>query len=466
MVRGAWQSGSFFMSKGDSVGSPVVVAAGEAAATLPRSLSLLDAIGVIVGIVIGSGIFKVTSDMMRYMGTPGMVVLIWIVAGIISFLGGVTFAELGSRYPQPGGLYIYLRESFGPLWAFLFGWSLFLVIQTGSIAAVAIVFAEHIAVLYPLSKTAVTAVGVGVIAFLSIVNACSTRTSATVQNLFSFAKCLAIGSLIAMAFTSKQATTAHFHPFFPGHTEGNFIVAIGAALVAALWAYDGWYQVGNMAGEMENPERDVPRSLFLGIGLVCLLYILVSIAYMVILTPQQVATSQRVATDTAQAVLGNRGAYLIAIAVIISTFGCINGMSLVAPRVYYMMARDGLFFEALGRPHPTFQTPFHAVLLQGLWSVVLVFYGDYDALYNYVMFITWLFYGLAAAGLFIQRKKNPSYKGYHAWGYPFTPLIFLLFCIFLMCTSVQSNPKESLIGTVIMGAGLPVYQFWSRSKRS
>jgi APA family basic amino acid/polyamine antiporter len=453
------------MNKDEIVNSAPAVAAGEAAAALPRSLSLIDAIGVIVGIVIGSGIFKVTSSMTQYVRTPGMVVLIWILGGLVSFVGGVTFAELGSRYPQPGGLYVYLRESFGSMVAFLFGWTLLLVIQTGSIAAVGVACAEHISELHHLSDSQIKAVAVVIIAFLSIVNACSTKTSTTVQNVFSVAKVLALGSIIAIAFTSDKATTAHFHPFFPTRPEGSFVVAFGAALVAALWAYDGWYQVGNMAGEMENPERDVPRSLFIGIGLVCALYILVSIAYLIILTPQQVAASKMVATDTARAVLGDRGAMWIAIAVIISTFGCINGMTLVAPRVYYMMARDGLFFEVLGRPHPYFQTPFHAVILQGIWSIALVYYGDYDALFNYVMFITWLFYGLGAMGLFIQRKKNPSYKGYHAWGYPFTPILFTAVSLFLICTSLQSNPRESRTGLLIMLAGIPIYLYWKRSKR-
>lgn len=430
---------------------------------LPRQLGLKDAVGILVGSVIGSAIFVVTAEMTQYVHTPAMVLGIWIVGGIISFMGGVTFAELGTRFPAAGGMYVYLRASFGPLVAFLYGWALFLVIQTGSIAAVAAAFARYFTVLTRAPDGWQIPIAVTLIAFLTTTNAISTRVGATVQNISSLMKCLGAVGLIVVCLGSGKADFSHFSPVIVDGFSFAFVLAIGNALVSALWAYDGWYQVGNIAGELEDPQREVPRSLILGLSVVCVLYILVSIAYLTVLTPEQVARSKAVASDAACAVMGDLGSALISIAVVISTFGCVNGMTISGPRVYYAMSRDGLLPGFLGEAHPRFLTPFWAIVLQGLWSVVLVMAGKYDELYNYVMFVGWVFYLLAGFALVIERRKHPGAPCYRAWGYPWTTYGFILASAFLFVTTFLNNTTWSLRGAGILAAGAMFYSVRARA---
>jgi APA family basic amino acid/polyamine antiporter len=429
---------------------------------LPRDLTLADAVGVIVGIVIGSGIFMVAAEMTREVRTPALVLGCWVAGGLISFAGGITFAELGTRYPAAGGMYVYLREAFGPMVAFLYGWTLFLVVQTGSIAAVGVACAEHVAVLHPIGASRVPVVAVAIILGLSLLNALSTRASASVQNTFTLAKVLAIAALIGLSFVSGKANPAHFIPLLPATRPESYLLAIAAALVAALWAYDGWYQVGNVAGEMKDPGRDIPRALFIGLSIVCSLYVAVSGAYLLVLSPDAVAASRTVGADAARAVLGADRAWWIAALIVVSTFGCVNGMTLAGPRVYYAMARDGLFFRRLGEAHPVFRTPFEAVILQGVWSAILVGWGNYEQLFNYVMFTAWLFYGLAGIGLFLERRWRPDMGKYRAWGYPFTPALFVAASAYLAVSTMASRPREAGAGIAMLAAGLAIYMAWFR----
>jgi APA family basic amino acid/polyamine antiporter len=428
---------------------------------LPRQLSLADAIGILVGSVIGSAIFKVTADMTRLVQTPSMVLAVWVAGGVISFAGGVTFAELGTRYPTAGGLYVYLRETWGALAAFLFGWALLLVIQTGSIAAVAVAFADYAAKVAPTLDGHNTMVAVALIVGLSLVNAASTRMGATVQNVSSLIKCSAILGLIALSLASGKMNATNFHSSVPSSST-SFVFAIGAALVSAMWAYDGWYQVGTMAGELKDPDRDVPRALFIGLSIVCVLYILVSIVYLSLMPASQVSQSKAIAADAARTIMGIRGEWWISLAVSISTFGCVNGMTISAPRVYYAMSRDGMLPRFLGEPHPRFHTPFWAILIQGAWSVVLVLAGNYEELYNYVMFAGWFFYGLAGVGLVIERRRRPKDGTYRAWGYPWTTGLFVAASVFCLASSVYEQPKPSLGGMVILTIGAVVYTKWMK----
>ena len=426
---------------------------------LPRQLGLKDAIGVLVGSVIGSAVFKVASEMTHYVHTPAMVLAAWVLGGIISFMGGVTFAELGTRFPHAGGMYVYLNTACGGLAAFLYGWALFLIIQTGSIAAVAVVFAQYLAVFTHTPAEHQPLVAMALIAFLTAANAISTRLGANLQNLSTLMKCLGVAGLIVLCLTSPKVDFSQFRPLVVDSFSFAFVLAIGNALVSALWAYDGWYQVGNIAGELEDPQRDVPRSLFLGLSIVCVLYILVSVAYMAVLPLGQVEATKTVAADAARAVAGDWGARLISIAVVISTFGCVNGMTISGPRVYYAMAREGVLPRFLGEAHPRFLTPFWPVVLQGLWSIVLVSAGKYDELYNYVMFAGWVFYGLAGVSLVILRRKDPDAKCYRAWGYPWTTYGFIAASLFLFVTTFINYSHESKIGCAILAVGAVVYRW-------
>lgn len=424
---------------------------------LPRQLGLKDAVGILVGSVIGSAIFVVTAEMTQCVHTPAMVLAIWVLGGVISFMGGVTFAELGTRFPAAGGMYVYLRSSLGMLVAFLYGWSLFLVIQTGSIAAVAAAFARYFTVLAGTPDSWQTPIAVALIAFLTTTNAISTRLGANVQNVCSLVKCLGLVGLIVLCLGSSKADTSHFSPVIVDSLSYTFVLAIGNALVAALWAYDGWYQVGNIAGELKDPQREVPRSLFLGLSVVCVLYVLVSIAYLAVLTPQQVATSKAVASDAARSVWGDFGSRLISLAVVISTFGCVNGMTISGPRVYYAMSRDGLLPGFLADVHPRFHTPFWPVVLQGIWSILLVMKGNYNELFNYVMFVGWVFYMLAGVALILERRKQPHEPCYRAWGYPWTTYGFILASGFLFVTTFLNNTEWSIKGLWILAGGATVH---------
>lgn len=397
--------------------------------------------------------------MTRYVHTPAMVLAMFVLGGAISFMGGVTFAELGTRFPAAGGMYVYLRTAFGGMWAFLYGWALFLIIQTGSIAAVGVACAQYLSVFTGTPPEGQTWIAIAIIAFLTSVNAISTRAGANLQNLTTLMKCAGVALLIVLCLTSPKADYSHFRPLVADSFSIAFVLAIGNALVASLWAYDGWYQVGNIAGELEDPQRDVPRSLFLGLTVVCVLYILVTIGYQAVLSPEQIAGTKIVASDAAKAVAGDWGARMISLAVVISTFGCVNGMTISGPRVYYQMAREGVLPSSLGEAHPRFQTPFWPIVLQGLWSIVLVTSGSYDQLYNYVMFAGWVFYMLAGIALFILRRQDPDAKCYRCWGFPFTTAGFIAASLFLLVTTLVNYQRESLIGCAILAAGAVVYKW-------
>lgn len=427
---------------------------------LPRQLGLKDAVGVLVGSVIGSAVFKVASGMTKSVHTPAMVLAIFVLGGAISFMGGVTFAELGTRFPAAGGMYVYLRTAFGGLVAFLYGWALFLIIQTGSIAAVAVAFAQYLSVFTGTPKEAQPWIAITLIAILTTVNAVSTRAGANLQNLTTLMKCGGVAALIGLCLTSPKVDYSHFSPLVSDSFSIAFVLAIGNALVSALWAYDGWYQVGNIAGELEDPQRDVPRSLFLGLTIVCVLYILVTIGYQAVLTPHQIAGTEIVASEAARVVAGDWGARMISLAVVISTLGCVNGMTISGPRVYYAMAREGVLPAAMGNAHPRFLTPFWPIVLQGIWSIVLVTSGSYDELFNYVMFAGWVFYMLAGVALFVLRKQDPDAKCYRCWGFPGTTLGFIAASAFLLITTLFNYRRESLRGCGILLAGAVVYGVW------
>lgn len=431
--------------------------------TLGHDLTRLDAVMILVGSVIGSGIFLVPSEIARATGSVGLMLAVWVIAGILSLFGALAYAELGSMIPHAGGQYAYLREAYGKLPAFLFGWTEFMVIKAGSIAAVAVAFAMYLGYFLPLDSAGIKIIAIACIVLLSAVNYLGVKAGAAVQNIFTFAKVAALAALVLLAFILADPEKSSFKPFWPEMFSGELLGSFGVAMVAALWAYDGWNNVTYVAAEVQSPQRNIPLALFTGMGMVLAVYTLTTLAYSYVLPLPVMAESELVAADTASIILGSAGAGLIAAAVMISTFGTVNGMILSGSRITYAMARDKVFFQKLGEVHPRFRTPYISVLAQGIWAALLTLTGTFEQLITYVIFAAWIFYALTAAAVPVLRKKRPGApRGYRTWGYPWVPGIFIAVSLWLVLNTLIEAPRDSLMGVVIILLGLPVYRYWGR----
>lgn len=434
---------------------------------LRRSLTLLDAVMILVGSVIGSGIFLVPSDIAREVGSFGMIIAVWMIAGILSLFGALSYAELGSMIPHAGGQYAYLREAYGKLAAFLFGWTEFLVIKAGSIAAVAVAFALYMGHFVILSEIEVKMVAIGCIAVLSGANYLGVRAGAIVQNVFTLAKIFALVALIIMAFVLADAQKSSLEPLWVNKFDFDLFRAFGLAMVAALWAYDGWNNVTYIAAETVDPQRNIPRALFIGMGIVLATYILATLAYSYVLPMPVMKDSELVAADTAKQILGSIGGSLIAGAVMVSTFGTVNGMILSGSRITYAMAKDKVFFLKLGDVHPRFRTPHISILVQGIWSALLTLTGTFEQLFTYVIFAAWIFYAMTTGAVFVFRRKWKDVpRGYSTWGYPWVPAIFIGLSAWLVVNTLFETPRDSLFGLIIILLGLPVYLYWQMKNRT
>ena len=396
-------------------------------AGLVKGLGLMSATTLVVGSMIGSGIFIVSADISRQVQSPGLLIMTWAITALLTLIAALSYGELAAAMPKAGGQYVYLRESFGPLSGFLFGWTMFLVIQTGTIAAVAVAFAKYAGVFFPgvsashylmgagkVGLTTQQLVAIAVVVLLTWVNTRGLREGAIVQNVFTFAKTAALLALIVIGFVwgrNPQAVTANFHDFWR-NTAFDFttIKIVGVAMVGSLFSSDAWNNVTFTAGEVRNPRRNLPISLALGVAIVSVLYIACNFVYLNVLplTAIQHAPEDRVATAAAGAILGPVAVQLIAGAIMISTFGCVNGLILSGSRVYYTMALDGLFFKRAGQLHPRRHTPIFALVIQCVWTILLTLSGQYGDLLDYVIFAVLLFYILSIAGLFVLRRTRPE----------------------------------------------------------
>ncbi|MGH7675774.1 MAG: APC family permease, partial [Gemmatimonadales bacterium] len=400
-----------------------------------KAISRLDATALVVGSMIGSGIFIVSADILRQVNTPGLLLLVWAVSGVVTLLGALSYGELAAMFPKAGGQYIYLREGISPLFGYLYGWTLFMVIQTGTIAAVAVAFARFTAVFFPALSPDVflgTTINLGsgplqvglspqrILAIISVVvltwiNVRGVRTAAVIQTTLTIVKTAALAALILLGITigrNAEAIAANFGPsFWPA---GGLTLAIwpviGGAMVGSLFAMDAWNNVGFASGELKRPEKDLPFAMAAGVLTVTVLYVLANVAYLNVLPADAIAHApqDRVGTAALQAMFGEPGLYLMAAAIMISTFGCNNGLILSGARVYYAMARDNLFFKSTGVLHPQHRTPALALVVQAIWTSVLCLSGTYGELLNYVIFAALLFYMLTAVGLFLLRRKRPD----------------------------------------------------------
>jgi APA family basic amino acid/polyamine antiporter len=499
---------------------------------LVQSLGLFSSTALVVGSMVGSGIFIVDADIARAANSPALYLGAWVVTGILTLICALSYGELAAMMPRAGGQYVYLRESLGPLWGFLYGWTLFLVIQTGTIAAVAVAFGKFLGVFFPVISTThwlwhiahVPAFGVGpmvlgnmeigvstanltgivIVFFLAIVNIFGVKLGALIQNVFTTAKALSLAGLILLAFTVGRKATAWEANFGAGWSQFwqnagwsslhpvqvgvggptvwvNLAVILAVVQVGSLFSADAWNNITFTAGEVKNPRRNLPLSLALGTGFVITVYFLASLAYILVLPMHgdphgatvmargvQYAAEDRVATAALEAIFHSGGAYLMAAAILISTFGCANGMTLAGARVYYAMSRDGLFFKSVGKLHPRYKTPAAGLLVQAAWTAVLCISGSYSQLLDYIIFAVLVFYILTIAGLFVLRFKRPdAARPYKALGYPVLPALYIAMAAWICIVLLRYKPQYTWPGLALVLMGIPVYFLRSaRNQRS
>jgi APA family basic amino acid/polyamine antiporter len=489
-----------------------------------RALGLFDSTTIVVGSMIGSGIFIVSADIGRNTGSTGGLLAAWIITGLLTVAAALSYGELAAMMPKAGGQYVYLREAYSPLWGFLYGWTLFLVIQTGTIAAVAVGFARFLGVVWPaispgtwvippialsekyaISLSVQQLVALLLILFLTLLNTRGLKLGKLIQNVFTSAKTVALAALIlAGVFLGRNAAAIHANfaglwtihdaqtiepganwlkSFIPSVTAASgafgLLIAFGVSQVGSLFSADAWNNITFTAGEVKNPKRDIPLSLVAGTAVVITLYFLANVGYLSTLTLHQIQTApdDRVATATLAAIFGNSGATLMALAIMVSTFGCANGLILAGARVYYAMARDGLFFRSIGRLN-AYHVPAMGLVLQGIWAAILVLlrtrlvnsttgavtYGNlYGVLLDYVIFAALMFYVLTIGGVFLLRRKRPdAERPYRAWGYPVVPFLYIVTALVIMLILILYLTQDTWPGLVIVLLGVPVYWVWSR----
>jgi APA family basic amino acid/polyamine antiporter len=432
---------------------------------LPRVLSLWDVIMIVVGGVIGSGIFLSPSEIAAAVPAPLLMLAVWVVGGMFSFFGAVAFAELGAAMPEAGGIYVYLREAYGPLISFLFGWTLFLVIDSGSIATLAVAFSHNMLPRFVdmtlLEKQLIAA---GFVAFLGAVNYIGVRWGSRLQNLLTYIKVGAIGIVVVAVFffTKGNGHAVNFVEPSPGPFNFGLLGAFGVGLIASLWAYKGWEAATYNAGEVKNPRKNLPLGILIGTGAVVVIYIIANLAYLYILPVGKIATSEgRVALDVMQIVTGPFGASLIAFLILFSILGAANQNMLTSPRVYFAMARDGMFFKKIAECHPKFLTPHVSIIAITVWSIILTLTGTFKQLFTYVIFGEWIFFGLTVAAVIVLRKKRPDLdRPYKTWGYPVTPVIFVLAALYVAVAALLSAFWNALAGLGIICLGIPAYLYW------
>ncbi len=446
---------------------------------LVRGLGTWDGALLTIGSIVGTGIFITTSDMARVLPHPGLILLVWLMGGLLTLAGALTYGELGAMFPRAGGLYHYVREAYGPLWGFLYGWTAFLVIMSGGIAALGVAFGEYLGSFLPFFSTGHVLLSVPIgswtwtlsggqvaaalaIVLLTAVNHLGLKEGAWVQNALTVIK---IGSIVLFAalglFVPAKVVPDLYGPV--GHVPGGLLAAFGVAMIAALWTYDGWYGLTCSAGEVRDPGRSLPRGLILGTGAVILLYMLLNLVYVRALDIHGMAATPRIAETAAAVLFGPGAARLISLAVLISTFGCLSSTILYTSRIYLPMAEDGLFFRSLARVDPRHRTPVACLWAQTAWALVLTFSGSYSQLYTYVIFASVIFHIMIAASVFVFRRRRPDHpRPYRTWGYPVVPALFILGCLLLVGNTLKESPVESLLGLGLVALGLPAYVVFRR----
>ncbi len=447
-----------------------------------RKLGLADTAFLVIGAVLGSGIYMTPGLIAAGLPSPGLLLLVWLAGGLITLCGALTFAELGAMYPQAGGQYIYLREAYGPAAAFLFGWAFFGFIMCGGLAALAVGFADFLGSFFPalstgrilartvlmglpVSLSAGQIVAAAAILVLTLVNTFGIRSGAVIQNGLTLIRLATVAGLVGLGLLiGHKAGASNFHPLFvSGFPFPAVLQPVGLALVAVFWTYDGWYSVNCTAGEIRDPEKTIPRGLVLGVLSVTAIYVLVNFVYLLALPLERMRGVLRVGEQAAAALFGGGGAALFAALVTVSIFGCLDANILFGPRVFYAMARDGHFFRAMGRLGRRSRVPTSALWSQAAWAAVLCLSGTYESLYEFMLFALLLFFAATGLAVFVLRRRAPGLaRPYRTWGYPAVPLVFVGMSLAVFASIVASRLWPSLVGAGLLAAGLPVYLVWKR----
>jgi APA family basic amino acid/polyamine antiporter len=438
-----------------------------AQADLRRTLGFTDLVMITLGAVIGSGIFLVPGVVLREtQGRVGLALAVWFIAGVLSLLGAFTYAELGAMNPDAGGLYTYIRDAFGPLPAFLYGWASFFVISSGSVAALAVAFSSYLGQITPLAPAGAKAVSLLVIVVIAVVNVVGTRRSATMQNLTTGAKVLGLLVLSAVMIAlghGAQATTLVLQPV----STFSLLPGVGVAMIGVLWAYEGWQYVTFSAGESRDPQRIFPRAIVVATFALIVLYLLANVGYLTALGPVAASHSDHIAADAIRAVLGPASGNLLSALVLVSIFSAANGLMLTTPRMYFAMARDGVFFDRLASVHPRFGTPAFAVVALAVWSALLAMSGTFEQLLTYVVFAGWIFYGLGAIGVFVSRRRQPdAIRPFRTPGYPVTPALFVASAAALVISTLVAQPLRGAVGLAAVLIGTPAFYLWRARRKS
>jgi len=444
------------------------VAANTSASSYLRRLGVFDTTMVVIGGIIGAGIFLNPAIVAQRVHSSAFILSAWVIGGAVALIGALAFAELGARRPQAGGGYIYLTEAFGPLAAFLYGWTFLFIINSGGIAAVAVTFARYSVDLFGLSTIYIKPLAAALLVTLAGVNYLGIRSGSITQNIFTVLKLTALAVLIFVGvFLARGGAQAAA----PVETIQGFGVvrALGIALIPVLFAYGGWQYSNNIASEIVDPERTLPKALGIGIAVVISVYVLANVAYLRALGPQGLAASLAPAADTMRVVVGPVGAALMAIGIIASTIGFVNTGILSAPRMLQAMSADGLFFRFASRLHPTYRTPTGGIVIQAVWAVALALSGTYGQLLDYVVFGDWIFFGLIVATIFAYRRRDAATgtapKVFRMPGYPVLPALFVTIAAYVVVSAIWSNPRNALLGALLIALGVPAFLFWRRRSR-
>jgi len=458
--------------------APAPVVARDEEPDLDRALGATDATLLTIGAVVGTGIFLTTADVARALPHPGLVLLVWGVAGVLTLAGAVTYAELGVRYPRAGGIYHFLKEAYGPIFGFLYGWTAFLVINSGGIAAIAVGFGEYLGTFLPFFSgahvlasassalgtwtfTGAQAAAMAAIVVLTAVNHAGLREGARTQAVLTVARVGLLGVLVTLGLLVPAVSTAPLLSPLPASASA---AGFGLGLIAAFWTFDGWYGATLSAGELRRPERTLPLGLTAGTVAVAVLYVLVNLVYVRALPVETIARTPRIGEVAAFALFGPLAGRLVALAVVVSSFGCLASTILYTSRLYLPMARDGLFFRSVARIDPRRHTPTASMWAQSGWALLLTASGTYSQLYTYATFAAVLFHVATASALFVIRRRAPRAAAYAAWGYPWTTLVFVAASVALVANTLRERPVESLLGLGLVALGLPAYAYWSRRR--